>query len=117
GLDALARGEPATGLVQGVARRGGKVAFMFPGQGSQWQGMALELMESSPVFAGQMRACAEALEPFVDWSLEDALRGPLDRVDVVQPALWAVMISLATLWRSYGVEPSVVVGHSQGEIA
>ena len=65
-----------------------------------------------------MRACAEALSDFVDWSLEEALRGDsLERVDVVQPALWAVMVSLAALWRSFGVEPSVVVGHSQGEIA
>ena len=69
-----------------------------------------------------MRACAAALAPHVDWDLEGVLRGaagapPLEAVDVVQPALFAVMVSLARLWRSFGVEPAAVVGHSQGEIA
>jgi acyl transferase domain-containing protein len=55
----------------------------------------------------------------VDWSLLDVLADPvaLEDVEVVQPALWAVMVSLAALWRAHGVEPSAVVGHSQGEIA
>ncbi len=80
--------------------------------------MAAELMETSAVFLDRMGECADALAPHVDWSLLDVVRdGDLDRVDVVQPALWAVMVSLAALWRSYGVEPSAVVGHSQGEIA
>ncbi len=122
GLQALARGEPAAGMVKGWARSAGKVAFMFPGQGSQWKGMATELLDSSPVFASQIEACARALDPFVEWSLEELLRGSpdapsLDRVDVVQPALFAVMLALAALWRSYGIEPAMVVGHSQGEIA
>ncbi|MDG4810794.1 type I polyketide synthase [Micromonospora sp. WMMD1120] len=95
----------------------GRVLFVFPGQGSQWTGMGLELWDTSPVFAAEMRACEEALRPYTGWSLREALAGPLDRVDVVQPALFAVMVSLAALWRSYGVEPSAVVGHSQGEIA
>jgi acyl transferase domain-containing protein/NADP-dependent 3-hydroxy acid dehydrogenase YdfG/acyl carrier protein len=122
GLGALARGESAGGVVRGRAGSAGSVAFVFPGQGSQWAGMAVGLLESSAVFAERIAACAHALSPFVDWSLEGLLRGvadapSLDRVDVVQPALFAVMVSLAELWRSYGVEPSVVVGHSQGEIA
>ncbi|MEK8104543.1 acyltransferase domain-containing protein [Micromonospora sp. M12] len=95
----------------------GRVVFVFPGQGSQWTGMGLELWDTSPVFAAEMQACEEALLPHTGWSLREALSGPLDQVDVVQPALFAVMVSLAALWRSYGVEPSAVVGHSQGEIA
>ncbi|HEX4702339.1 MAG TPA: type I polyketide synthase, partial [Pseudonocardiaceae bacterium] len=109
------------GLVElanrGVAEPVGRTVFVFPGQGSQWTGMALELAETAPVFAGKLAECADALAPFVDWSLLDELRGPLDRVDVVQPACWAVMVSLAALWTSYGVRPDAVVGHSQGEIA
>ncbi|MDQ3935281.1 MAG: SDR family NAD(P)-dependent oxidoreductase, partial [Actinomycetota bacterium] len=102
--------------------RGAKAVFVFPGQGSQWRGMGLELLDSAPVFADSLRACAEALSRHVDWSLEDVLRGAegapsLERVDVVQPALFAVMVSLASLWRGFGVEPAAVVGHSQGEIA
>ncbi|MEU7137788.1 type I polyketide synthase, partial [Streptomyces sp. NPDC046261] len=118
-LDAVALGEPAQGVVTGIAGPSSAAVFVFPGQGSQWTGMALELIESSPVFAERMRECAQALSAFVDWSLFDVLADEeaLRRVDVVQPALWAVMVSLAELWRSYGVTPAAVVGHSQGEIA
>ncbi|MFI0778068.1 type I polyketide synthase, partial [Streptomyces sp. NPDC021212] len=121
-LSALAAGSVDAGVVEGVADLEGKTVFVFPGQGSQWAGMAVELLESSEVFAGHMAACAQALEPFVDWSLDDVLReaegaASLERVDVVQPVLWAVMVSLAELWRAHGVEPDAVLGHSQGEIA
>ncbi|WP_305790274.1 SDR family NAD(P)-dependent oxidoreductase, partial [Symbioplanes lichenis] len=118
GLTALAADLPAPGVVRGT-RTGGRVVFVFPGQGAQWAGMAQELLDSSPVFASTLHACQEALDPFVDWSLTDVLgdEAALKRVDVVQPALWAVMVSLAAVWRSYGVEPAAVVGHSQGEIA
>ncbi|WP_240044874.1 type I polyketide synthase [Streptomyces alboflavus] len=118
-LTAVAQGAESARMAIGVARPAGKVAFVFPGQGSQWLGMGAELAESSPVFRASMEACAEALAPYVDWSLWDVLAdaAELERVDVVQPALWAVMVSLAALWRSYGVEPDAVVGHSQGEIA
>ncbi|MGW3407507.1 acyltransferase domain-containing protein, partial [Streptomyces zhihengii] len=95
------------------------MVFVFPGQGSQWLGMARELWETSPVFRERLVECEAALAPHVDWSLTAVLLNdePLDRVDVIQPVLWAVMVSLAEVWRSAGVTPSVVVGHSQGEIA
>ncbi|UKD51743.1 SDR family NAD(P)-dependent oxidoreductase [Amycolatopsis sp. FU40] len=122
GLAALADGDSSPGLVRGRERDAGKRVFVFPGQGSQWTGMALDLMDASPVFAERIAECAAALSEYVDWSLTDVLRGapdapPMDRVDVVQPALFAVMVSLAGLWRACGVEPDAVVGHSQGEIA
>ncbi|MFC9236280.1 type I polyketide synthase [Streptomyces decoyicus] len=121
GLDALARGEAAAGVVRGTARPGGTV-FVFPGQGSQWVGMARELADTSEVFRSRLSECEEALAAFVDWSLADVLEGAegapgLERAEVVQPVLFAVMVSLAELWRSFGVEPDAVVGHSQGEIA
>ncbi len=121
GLGALSAAEPSTDVVEGRPV-GGKAVFVFPGQGAQWAGMAVELLDTAPVFAARMAECGAALAPFVDWDLDAVLRGAdgapsLERVDVVQPALWAVMVSLAALWRSYGVQPSAVVGHSQGEIA
>ncbi len=123
GVGALAEGEAAGNLIEGrSAARGRRVAFVFPGQGGQWAGMAVELLDGAPVFAQRLRECGEALAGWVDWRLEDVLRGVagapgLERVDVVQPALWAVMVSLAGLWRACGVRPDAVVGHSQGEIA
>ncbi|MEU8824622.1 SDR family NAD(P)-dependent oxidoreductase [Streptomyces sp. NPDC048636] len=123
GLSELSSAEPAANVAEGQATGSGvKPVFVFPGQGAQWVGMAVELLDSSPVFAAEVAACGEALSEFVDWRLEDVLRGvpgapSWERVDVVQPALFAVMVGLAALWRSYGVEPSAVVGHSQGEIA
>jgi len=121
-LDALACGEARAGVTRGVVTESEETVFLFPGQGSQWEGMALELLESSPLFARRMGECGDALAPFVDWSLIDVLRGVqgeprLDRVEVVQPVLFATMVSLAALWRACGVVPDVVVGHSQGEIA
>ncbi len=122
GLGELAQGLPGASVITGHATPAGKTVFVFPGQGSQWVGMGVELLDTAPVFAEQMNACAEAFAEFVDWSLIDVLRGApgapgLDRVDVVQPALFAVMVSLAELWRSIGVRPDAVIGHSQGEIA
>ncbi|HEV7648186.1 MAG TPA: SDR family NAD(P)-dependent oxidoreductase, partial [Actinophytocola sp.] len=117
GTAALAAGTPSAGVVEGVADVDGRLVFVFPGQGAQWAGMGARLLDESPVFAERMAECAAALSPFVDWSLLEALRGELDRVDVVQPVSFAVMVSLAAVWESHGVRPDAVVGHSQGEIA
>jgi acyl transferase domain-containing protein/NADPH:quinone reductase-like Zn-dependent oxidoreductase/acyl carrier protein len=117
GLAAVAAGEPAPGVVSGSVGQPGKTVFVFPGQGSQWAGMGRELAASSPVFAARLAECAAALEPYVDWSLHEVLAGDLEAAEVVQPALWAVMVSLAAVWQAAGVEPDAVVGHSQGEIA
>ncbi|MEV6365259.1 acyltransferase domain-containing protein, partial [Nocardia asteroides] len=96
--------------------------FVFPGQGGQWLGMGRELLDSSTVFTQAMSRCAEVFESLVPWSLLDVIRGSvgapsLERVDVVQPVTFAVMVSLAELWQSVGVVPQVVLGHSQGEVA
>ncbi|MEU7205645.1 type I polyketide synthase [Streptomyces sp. NPDC045470] len=121
-LENLAAGTPNGSVVSGTARPGLRPVFVFPGQGSQWLGMGQELVRTSPVFAGRLAECAAALAPYVDWSLTDVLAGTgdapaLEAADVVQPALWAVMVSLADVWEAAGVAPDAVVGHSQGEIA
>ncbi|MGW2822817.1 SDR family NAD(P)-dependent oxidoreductase [Streptomyces sp. NPDC001443] len=104
------------------SRPAGKLAFVFPGQGAQWTGMARDLLVRDPVFADELDRCDGALRPFTGWSVAAVLRGDagapgLDRVDVVQPALFAVMVSLAAVWRARGVRPDAVIGHSQGEVA
>ncbi|MDN3356249.1 type I polyketide synthase [Actinomadura sp. DC4] len=122
GLDAAASGAEAPCVVRGVAADPGRVAFVFPGQGSQWPGMAAGLLAESPVFRARLAECDAALAPHTGWSLEAVVRGGADapdlgRVDVVQPALFGVMVALAGLWQSMGVRPGAVAGHSQGEIA
>mgnify|MGYP001339314915 FL=1 len=121
-LDTLASGRPDPDVVRGTAAPDRRPVLVFPGQGGQWPGMAEGLLGSSPEFAAHIAECEQALAPYVDWSLTDVLgRRPgaasLERVDVVQPVLWAVMVALARLWISHGLSPAAVVGHSQGEIA
>ncbi len=121
-LGALAQGRESESIVRGRARTEQRPVFLFPGQGSQWQGMALDLIGASPVFAAKLAECEEALAPHIDWSVTEVLRQgegapSIERIEVVQPALFAVMASLAALWRACGVHPAAVAGHSQGEIA
>ncbi|MFM9559186.1 SDR family NAD(P)-dependent oxidoreductase [Streptomyces caniscabiei] len=121
GLTACAEGRPHDALAEGTAVTG-RTAFVLPGQGSQWLGMARELLDSEPVFAESARACAAAVRELVDWDVLGVLRGEPgdidpDRIDVIQPVLFTVMVSLARTWQAYGIEPDAVTGHSQGEIA
>ncbi|KOG85231.1 hypothetical protein ADK38_37860, partial [Streptomyces varsoviensis] len=93
GVRALADGAPAPHLIQAAVGTTGRTVFVFPGQGSQWAGMAAELLDAEPVFAARIAECERALAPFVDWSLEAVLRAgadapSLERVNVVQPALF-----------------------------
>ncbi|MFS8069262.1 MAG: acyltransferase domain-containing protein, partial [Byssovorax sp.] len=99
-----------------------RVVFVFPGQGSQWQGMGRRLLETEPVFRAAIEACEQALGPYVSWQVTSELSADLaasrlEEIDVVQPVLWAVQVALAALWRSWGIEPTAVVGHSLGEVA
>ena len=121
-LNDLANGTPSSEAVYNTAPAQPKVVFVFPGQGSQWPAMATELLQTAPAFADHIRACHDALAPHTTWSLLDLLTNPdpeaLNHVDVVQPALFAVMTSLAHHYRTtYGIVPHAVIGHSQGEIA
>ncbi|WP_354671059.1 SDR family NAD(P)-dependent oxidoreductase [Streptomyces sp. MA15] len=121
-LNCLAQGRPHPVVLRGTAGPGDRIVFVFPGQGSQWAAMAEGLLERSAAFRASVRECDEALRAHLDWSVLDVLRQvpgapSTARVDVVQPVLFTMMVSLAATWRSLGVHPSAVVGHSQGEIA
>lgn len=106
---------------QGIAQTGIRQAFLFPGQGNQWMGMGAGLLDV-PAFSETMAACEAVFKPLVGWSLTEVLMGKdathsLGDVDVVQPVLFSIYVSLAALWRSFGVAPDAVIGHSQGEVA
>ncbi|KUJ43759.1 beta-ketoacyl synthase, partial [Streptomyces albus subsp. albus] len=123
GLHHLATDQPHPALVRGTtAPTGPGPVMVFPGQGSQWQGMGAELLAADPVFARTIHQCQQALAPHTDWHLTAVLDGTdtatdITRVDVIQPMLWAIMVALAAVWRSHGITPGAVIGHSQGEIA
>ncbi|MET0404595.1 MAG: beta-ketoacyl synthase N-terminal-like domain-containing protein, partial [Cystobacter sp.] len=117
----LSRGVPRTEGTRGLAEPEvrPRIAFVFPGQGSQWVGMGRELLAQEPVFRSAVERCAEAFAPHVDWSLLGVLEGRVeaDRIDIVQPSLFAMSVGLAALWRSWGITPDAVLGHSMGEVA
>ncbi len=124
GLGALAAGGESASLLLGrsASRKAPRLAFVFPGQGSQWLGMGARLFEREAVFREQIERCHEALRAEADFSLVDEIRADapaskLARIDVVQPTLFAIQTAIAAQWRHWGVEPSVVIGHSMGEIA
>ena len=98
-----------------------KVVFVFSPHGSQWAGMGRHLLEGEPVFRSALERCEAALAPYVDWSLAGLLQDPdtawLEEIDRLQPVLFALQVALAEQWRSWGVEPDAIVGHSMGEVA
>lgn len=109
----------AVGRVEGPAPR---VVFVFPGQGSQWLGMGRELLDAEPAFRAALEACDAAIGRLGGPSVIEELRAApeasrMAEIGVVQPVLFAVEVALAALWRSWGVEPDAVVGHSMGEVA
>nr|AAF62883.1 epoD [Sorangium cellulosum] len=123
-LDTAAQGQAPPAAARGHASTGSapKVVFVFPGQGSQWLGMGQKLLSEEPVFRDALSACDRAIQAEAGWSLlaelaADETTSQLGRIDVVQPALFAIEVALSALWRSWGVEPDAVVGHSMGEVA
>ncbi len=116
-------GAPEEGLVTGKAA--GEVhplVFVFTGQGAQWWKMGQELLEREPVFRKTLEEIDTHLRPLAGWSLiEEMTRSEADsqinRTNIAQPAIFALQVGLAELWKSWGVEPGKVVGHSVGEVA
>lgn len=120
GLRALAEGKPHLSVERNRAIRG-EAVFVFPGQGSQWIGMGRELIAADGPFRSKLTECASEIARFAQWDLVSRLTDDtapaFDRAEFIQPALFAVMVSLAEEWRAAGVTPAAVIGHSQGEVA
>ncbi|WP_194833176.1 type I polyketide synthase [Nocardia sp. XZ_19_369] len=119
----LAAGRSSANAVLGAGAvlTNAKTAFIFPGQGAQWVGMARDLLADSAAFRAEFEQCDKAFGAYTGWSLVDKLTTmtAADLIDfpVVQPLLFATMAALAASWRAVGVTPDAVIGHSQGEIA
>ncbi|UGT42566.1 acyltransferase domain-containing protein [Nocardia yamanashiensis] len=98
-----------------------RVAFVFSGQGNQWAEMGRELMAAEPVVKQVIENCDEIVGRRAGWSIIEQLHAPqastgLDRTETAQICVAAVQLGLDALWRSWGVRPTAVVGHSMGEI-
>jgi len=126
-LEAYAEGSPSDEVRWGQSRkqRGAELAFLFTGQGAQYVGMGISLYQTQPTFRRTIDQCDEWLKPLIGKSLiavlgysnEDpaGMGAVLDQTQYAQPILFALEYALAELWRSWGVEPTVVMGHSLGE--
>ncbi|PTL76610.1 polyketide synthase [Vitiosangium sp. GDMCC 1.1324] len=122
-LEAYLKGERPSGVARSEATSDKhKVVFVFPGQGSQWEGMGRKLLQQEPAFRTAIEECDAAIRQEMGWSLLEELQASgeqskLNRIDIIQPALFAMSVGLAALWKHWGVQPDAVVGHSMGEIA
>lgn len=99
-----------------------RIGFVMSGQGPQWWGMGRELMQHEPVFRKIIERCDAAMKGYARFSLLEELArteetSQISRTEVAQPAIFAMQVALAELWKSWGVEPTAIVGHSVGEIA
>ena len=121
-LEAFVHGEVLNGMSSGHRRRQCGVVFVFPGQGPQWWAMGRQLLAEEPVFLETIENCDRILAGWADWSILQELSADqsgsrLNQAQFVQPVMFAFQIALAALWRSWGIVPSAVIGHSFGEIA
>lgn len=120
GLQALAAGQAAPGVVaphQGACRQG--TVFVYSGQGSQWTGMGRRLLADEPAFASAVDELEPVFVEQVGFSLRDIIAGgeTVTGIERIQPVLVGMQLALTELWRSYGVHPDAVIGHSMGEVA
>ncbi len=105
-----------------IVDAGPKIVFLFSGQGPQWWAMGRQLMEKEPVFHAAIKKCDALFSRHADWSLlkelmADEEHSRINETHITQPALFALQVGLADLWKSWGIQPSAVIGHSIGEAA
>ena len=123
-LRAFLAGETRLGMSSGCLEpeKSPKLAFVFSGMGQQWWAMGRQLLECEPVFRESIKRCDELLRQYVDWSLWDELTATeensrINETQIAQCCIFAVQVALSALWRSWGIIPSAIVGHSVGEVA
>ncbi len=112
-------GDSVSGKCAGEAH---PLVFVFTGQGAQWWAMGQELIKREPVFRGVLEEIDTHLKPLAGWSLveemtRDEASSQINRTNIAQPAIFGLQVALAELWKSWGIVPSKVVGHSVGEVA
>ena len=105
-----------------VEEQAPRVAFIFSGQGPQWFAMGRALLRQEPVFRQKLEACDALLGLHAPWSLLEELQreevdSRLEQTEIAQPAIFALQVALAELWRAWGIVPEAVLGHSVGEVA
>lgn len=123
-LEAFLQARPQAGVATGAAPSGttAGVTFVFAGNGPQWWGMARQMLTEHALFRATIEQCDRLLSAYTNWSLLDELltdeaHSRMDHTDVAQTALFAIQVALAAVWKSWGIEPEAVIGHSVGEIA
>ncbi len=123
-LDAFLATERCAGVVSGRVslNERPKIAFVCSGMGPQWWAMGRDLLTNEPVFREAIERCDREFQRYADWSLMEALSASeedslMEETAVAQPTNFALQIALAELWRSWGIEPDAIIGHSAGEIA
>ena len=122
-IEAYLAGETRLTIRSGLVRETPlRLAFVFSGMGTQWWGMARELLENEPVFRDAFMACDQLLLPMTGWSVHQELQADqqssrINETRIAQPAIFSVQVGLAALWKSWGIEPQAIVGHSVGEVA
>jgi acyl transferase domain-containing protein/acyl-CoA synthetase (AMP-forming)/AMP-acid ligase II/acyl carrier protein len=122
-LGAFAVNKEIVGLTNShiVSNKSPKIAFLFTGQGSQYAGMGWQLYQTQPTFRACLDQCNKILQPYLNQSLlsifdpESKYNSLLNQTAYTQPVLFALEYALFQLWRSWGVEPTAVMGHSVGE--
>ena len=121
-LELFSKNTPAVGIVSAEpANSPGELTFVYSGMGPQWWGMGQELLVTEPLFAQKMKEYDQVFQKIAGWSLLEEMQSSEEnsrvaKTDVAQPMNFAVQAALTELWRSWGIEPAAVVGHSVGEV-